>query len=119
MCIRDRSLRDNEAKEISAVENVSYKNDFEGFLNRLFSGVEDINVYLDMERDSYNSLSNIVGVFAKELIEKYPYVRVKNVYPKVVPLRLVKSKDCLLYTSRKRCSDTLIPDLNKSTIISL
>ena len=88
-----KSLRDNEAKEISAVENVSYKNDFEGFLNRLFSGVEDINVYLDMERDSYNSLSNIVGVFAKELIEKYPYVRVKNVYPKVVPLRLVKSKE--------------------------
>ncbi|MBE6051707.1 MAG: aminopeptidase P family protein [Clostridium sp.] len=88
-----KSLRDNEAKEISAVENVSYKNAFEGFLNRLFSGVSDINVYLDMERDSYNSLNNIVGVFAKELTEKYPFVRVKNVYPKVVPLRLVKSKE--------------------------
>lgn len=88
-----KSLRDNEAKEISAVENVSYKNAFEGFLDRLFSGVSDINVYLDMERDSYNSLNNIVGVFAKELTEKYPFVRVKNVYPKVVPLRLVKSKE--------------------------
>lgn len=88
-----KSLRDNEAKEISAVENVSYKNAFEGFLNRLFSGVSDINVYLDMERDSYNSLNNIVGEFAKELTEKYPFVRVKNVYPKVVPLRLVKSKE--------------------------
>lgn len=88
-----KSLRANEAKEISGIENVSYKDSFESFLNRLFSGVEEINVYLDMERDSFNSLSNIVGTFAKSLSEKYPFARIKNVYPKIIPLRQVKSKE--------------------------
>lgn len=88
-----KTLRAEEAKEISGIENAAYKDSFESFLNRLFSGVEEINVYLDMERDSFDSLSNIVGTFAKSLSEKYPFARIKNVYPKVIPLRQVKSKE--------------------------
>lgn len=88
-----KSLRANEAAEISGIENAAYKNGFEGFLNKLFSSVDEMNVYLDMERDSFNSLNNIVGNFAKTLSEKYPFVRIKNVYPKIVPIRKVKSKE--------------------------
>lgn len=88
-----KTLRAEEAVSISGIENASYKDGFQGFLNKLFSGTEEINVYLDMERDSFNSLNNIVGTFAKELSEKYPFARIKNVYPKIVPLRLVKSKE--------------------------
>ncbi|MCR4945052.1 MAG: aminopeptidase P family protein [Clostridium sp.] len=88
-----KSLRTNEASEISGIENAAYKDGFELFLNRLFSGVDEMNVYLDMERDSFNSLNNIVGVFAKDLVRKYPFLRIKNVYPRIVPLRKVKTKE--------------------------
>lgn len=88
-----KSLRTNEASEISGIENAAYKDGFEVFLNRLFSGVDEMNVYLDMERDSFNSLNNIVGVFAKDLVRKYPFLRIKNVYPRIVPLRKVKTKE--------------------------
>lgn len=88
-----KSLRDNEAKDISGIENVTYKDSFEGFLNKLFGGMTEVNLYLDMERDSFNSLNNIVGTFAKSISEKYPFVKIKNVFPKVVPLRQIKSKE--------------------------
>ena len=105
-----KSLRDNEAKEISGIENVSYKDSFEGFLNKLFGGMTEINLYLDMERDSFNSLNNIVGTFAKTISEKYPFVRIKNVFPKVVPLRQIKSKEEV--AEMKKAIDITIEGVN-------
>lgn len=88
-----KTLRSNEATEISGISTIGYLGEFEGFLNKKFSGVCSLNLYLDMERDSFNSLENVVGKFANNIIERYPFINIKNVFPKVVPLRFIKSKE--------------------------
>ncbi|MBD7910919.1 aminopeptidase P family protein [Clostridium cibarium] len=88
-----KTLRKEEGIEISGIENGLYLNELEGFLNKTFNGQEEMNIYLDMERDSFSELDTIVGRFANGIIEKYPYLRIKNVYPKIVPLRLIKSDE--------------------------
>ncbi len=88
-----KSIRKEEAIELSGIEDVSYLGEFKPFLNKLFSGLSELNLYLDMERDSFDSLQGVSGKFAEEIIKRYPFVTIKNIYPKIIPLRLVKSKE--------------------------
>lgn len=88
-----KTLRKEEGVGISCIENGLYLNELEGFLNKTFKGEEEIKVYMDMERESFNSTDDVAGRFAKKLLGKYPYLRLKNLYPKIVPLRLVKVKE--------------------------
>lgn len=88
-----KSIRKEEAIELTGIEDVSYLGDFKPFLNKLFSGLSELNLYLDMERDSFDSLQGVSGNFAEEIIKRYPFVTIKNIYPKIIPLRLVKSKE--------------------------
>lgn len=87
-----KTLRDNEAKEISGIEDTVYMNEFHTYLNRLVKGAEEINLYLDLEREDYNEEYSESGIFIKEFKDKYPYVRIKNVSGKLIPLRIIKSK---------------------------
>ena len=48
-----KTLRDFEAKEISGIEDTVYMNEFYGYLNRLIKGAEEINLYLDLDRQNY------------------------------------------------------------------
>ncbi|MDD6795119.1 MAG: aminopeptidase P N-terminal domain-containing protein, partial [Clostridiaceae bacterium] len=88
-----KTLRADEAKEISGVDEVAYLDSFENFLNRKFNGSEEINLYLDVQREHYEDLMGIPNDFVRTIKEKYPQVVVKNVFPKIIPLRLVKSKE--------------------------
>ena len=42
-----KTLRDNEGKEISGIEDVVYMKDFNSHINRLINGSEEISLYLD------------------------------------------------------------------------
>lgn len=88
-----KTLRKEEGVDISGIENGLYLSELEGFLNKTFKGEEEIRVYMDMERESFNSADNVAGRFAKKLLGIYPYLRLKNLYPKIVPLRLIKAKE--------------------------
>ena len=88
-----KTIRPNEATEVSAIEQIKYLGEFRAYLNKIFSSVSKINVYLDLERDTFESLPSIPQNFANELVKKYPFVNVQNVYAKVFPLRLVKSDE--------------------------
>ena len=88
-----KTLRDNEAKDISGIEDTVYMNEFHAYLNRLVKGAEEINLYLDLEREDYNEEYSEAGFFVKEFKDKYPYVRIKNVSGKLIPLRMIKSKE--------------------------
>lgn len=85
-----KSLRKDEAIMTSGIEDVDYLGYFQGNLNKLFGNSVEINLYLDMERDSFNELENIVSNFAKDIKNKYCYVKIRNIYPLIAPLRLVK-----------------------------
>ena len=88
-----KSIRNNEAEEISGVKYIDYLGSFYDYLNRVFSETEEINLYLDMERDSFQDLQGISESFSEEVKKRYPFVRIKNIFPKIIPLRMVKSKE--------------------------
>lgn len=88
-----KTLRDTEGKEISGVENVSYMNELYGYLNSLIKGADEVNLYLDLDRQDLNEEDSKANIFAKEILDKYPQVVIKNISSKITPLRMIKSSE--------------------------
>ncbi|WP_297420315.1 aminopeptidase P family protein [Clostridium sp.] len=88
-----KTLRDNEGKEISGIEDVVYLKDFNSYINRLIKGAEEVKLYLDLDREDIDEADSIANIFAKEINNKYPQVRIKNFSNKIAPLRMVKSDE--------------------------
>ena len=87
-----QTLRDNEGKEISGIEDVVYMKDFNSHINRLINGSEEISLYLDLNREAIDESNSIANIFANEIKNKYPQVIMKNLSNKITPLRMVKSE---------------------------
>lgn len=51
------------------------------------------NIYFDLERASYDEERTVAERLASELRDKYPYLSIKNAYPILSELRMIKSKD--------------------------
>lgn len=86
-----------EAIEISGVEKIQFLDSFDGFVNMLGFGNYE-NLYLDLERRSWTSLQSIPQLFAKNIAEKYPSFRIKNIYNDIRDMRMIKSDgelDCI------------------------
>lgn len=88
-----KSLRDKEALDISGVDNIDYLCNFNSFINKLISSVEDLNIYLDLEKNSYEGKETLSENFAKDIKNKYPQVCFKNIFKIIGELRLVKTKE--------------------------
>lgn len=87
-----KTLRDNEAKEISGIEDVDYMKDFNSYINRLINGDEQISVYLDLDREAMDEADSISNIFARKIRDKYPQAIIKNISSKIAPLRMIKSE---------------------------
>lgn len=87
------TISEEEAEEVSGIENIGYVDkffdDFPIFINR--SGFN--KVYLDLERREWEENFTPAQIFAKELREKYPYVKIENIYKGISDLRTIKSKE--------------------------
>ena len=71
-----RGLNQEEAREISGIQNIDYINNFNDFiLSNMFDG---LNLYLDIFRAESDDPLNAVEVFAKDIKEKYPYVNIRQ-----------------------------------------
>lgn len=88
-----KSIRKDEATEISGIEDVKFKSQFDSDIHRLLCLKEEVNLYLDLERDNISSTSSIANEFAKNIISKYPQVMIKNIFSIFGELRLVKSEE--------------------------
>lgn len=88
-----KSIRDEEAKEIGGFTEAQFINNLQGFIHSLISGEGLEKVYIDLERDGFGSRETIQEEFAKELRDKYPQITIKNIYPKIACLRLVKCEE--------------------------
>ena len=88
-----RSLRNNEAAELSGIEDIKYLSDFNNQLNSSLNKFTEISLYLDLRRADFDSLDRIEYYYSKSIKTKYPFVRIKNIYHNIIPLRLVKSKE--------------------------
>lgn len=87
-----KTLRDNEAKEISGIEDVAYMKDFNPYISRLVNDSEEINMYLDVDRESMYEAYSKANIFANRMRDKYPQVIIKNISSKIAPLRMIKSE---------------------------
>ncbi|MBU3134139.1 aminopeptidase P family protein [Clostridium gasigenes] len=88
-----KRLREKEALDISGVDNIDYLCNFNSFINKLISSVEDLNIYLDLEKNSYEGKETLSENFAKDIKNKYPQVCFKNIFKIIGELRLVKTKE--------------------------
>lgn len=88
-----RTLRDNEASDISGIEDAVYMKDFNSYINRLVKGSEEINLYLDLDREDIEEADSIANIFARQIKDKYPQIITKNFSNKIAPLRMIKSEE--------------------------
>lgn len=88
-----RTLRDNEGIDISGIEDTVYMKEFASYINRLIKGAEEINLYLDLDRESVNEDDSKANEFARNMKNKYPQIVIKNLSSKITPLRMIKSKE--------------------------
>lgn len=88
-----KSIRKEEAIDISGIEEVKFKSQFESDIHKLLCLKEEVNLYLDLERNSISSACSIANEFAKSIVSKYPQVMIKNIFSIFGELRLVKTEE--------------------------
>ena len=87
------TISEDEAKEVSGIEDIRFLKDFESTVASYFDRFNMQNVYLDLERQEFNIMKTPSQNFAKELVERYPYIRIKNIYHDIALLRTIKRED--------------------------
>ena len=85
-----KTILKDEAINISGVEEVKYLDEFDAFINNIFINEEMPVVYFDFDRDNYNHCSLYSEEQGKKMRDKYPNLVIKNIYPMLVKLRMVK-----------------------------
>jgi Xaa-Pro aminopeptidase len=88
-----KTISEEEAKERSAINKIVYKEEFFSSIHKILVTDNINNIYLDLERASYEEETTLTEKLAKELKDKYPYIYIRNAYPILSELRMVKSKD--------------------------
>lgn len=88
-----KRLSKEEAHALSGIKNILPENELRSVLGRWLLNDNFENVYLDLERGSYEHPDTIQIGFAKELKDKYPFVHIQNIYHHITKLRLIKSED--------------------------
>ncbi|MFU7516603.1 aminopeptidase P family protein [Clostridium sp. HCS.1] len=82
-----KTIRKEEVFNICGIEEVNYLGDFNSFIERTILNKEEVNIYLDLEKEnkSYN--------FIKEIKEKYFNINILNAYRLIGELRLIKTEE--------------------------
>lgn len=82
-----------EAKHASGIEGIQFLEDFEGTISRYMLTYNIKKMYLDLEKRGWESIPTRTSLFAKTVSEKYPQLKVKNIYHDICSLRLIKSEE--------------------------
>ncbi|MBU3160154.1 aminopeptidase P family protein [Clostridium frigoris] len=82
-----------EAKEISGIENIEFLDNFKDLFNGILEKTKIENLYLDLERQGFDISMSTSQIFVKVVTQRYPYLRVQNIYHEIVSLRLIKSEE--------------------------
>ncbi len=84
------TISEEKAKENSGVETIKFLDGFNTFLHQTIAKENITTLYFDLEKDNFNSDENKETGFAKEIMAKYPQVRIKNIYNEISELRVIK-----------------------------
>ena len=82
-----KTIRKEEVPGICDIEDVRYLGEFNNFIDKIISDNEEINIYLDLEKE--NSSYNYVN----EIKSKYHNLNIKNAFKLIGDLRLIKSEE--------------------------
>ena len=82
-----KTIRKNEAIELTGIEDVKYISEFNSFIEKFISNKEEVNLYLDLEKE------NTSYDYLKSIKDKYYNVKVLNAHKIVGELRLIKSNE--------------------------
>lgn len=92
-------ISSKEVGDISGVQKIQYLDTFESAVNTLGAqGFE--NIYLDLERRAFDSTQSVSQLFAKNIAEKYPAFRVKDIYNSIRDMRVIKSPEEVEYIKK-------------------
>lgn len=85
-----KKLKVEEAKEISGIDNVSFIAELPAALDRIMTRSLPDKVYFDTYRHSAEDLADYNLEQARQFAKKYPGVEIKNIYPVIAELRMIK-----------------------------
>lgn len=83
----------DEASKFSGIIVVKLMNTFEETLHQELSALPYPEVYIDLERRSFQDVITPTQYFAHTLLQKYPYIKIQNAYPMICNLRLIKTPE--------------------------
>lgn len=91
-------LTKDEVQQLSGIEEVHYLDDFENIVysilnNSRKTNYDITNVYLDLERRNYEDYQTKALSYATKLKNKYPELKINNLYNIVIGLRMIKSPE--------------------------
>ncbi len=86
-----------EASSVSGVANILYMDQFKGFVEGIIQpsrhSTELIDtIYLDLEKRDLPLYNTFALEYAKYLQSNFPYVVIKNIYPDIIRLRMIKEE---------------------------
>lgn len=93
-----RRLTINEAKELSYIDNVFVNSTFEPKLDLMLNEVKNLNennatVYLDLDPEIKIAEGTSTKEFKDNILSRYPFTTVKNIYDFIIESRMVKSHE--------------------------
>ncbi|MDW7668695.1 MAG: aminopeptidase P family protein [Bacillota bacterium] len=95
-----RYLKEEEAKEISQIENIKYNEELTNYLVSILKDKDIDNVYLDIKNWEIDEPLTLSQKISKVLTEKYPHIKIKNLNKKLENLRLIKDENEIKATQK-------------------
>jgi len=88
-----KRMTEGEAKEISGVTNIEAYNEFERFFNNIMNKHDYDYIYLDLEKRGHSPFDSSEHKFSRKIFERYPYIKIKNIYHTIASQRMIKSEE--------------------------
>ncbi|MCR1898298.1 aminopeptidase P family protein [Irregularibacter muris] len=82
-----------QAEDISGIAKIDWTHKFEQKLTNLLAQYSYENIYLDLEKATWNSEEQKGLNFAKEIRKRFPYLQIKDIYPMISELRTIKEPE--------------------------
>ncbi len=86
-------VKREEAENISGINEIHYTDEFDKLLNDLICTNKFKTIYVDLQRINWDMNDTEGQKFAKQVLKKYPYMNVENIFPQISQLRMIKSEE--------------------------
>ena len=86
-------MPEEEVSETTGIEKIKFVEEFEETLGSILDRTKIDNLCLDLERQQFHMSASTPQRFASAVTERYPYLKISNIYHEIASLRLIKSEE--------------------------